>query len=85
MEKTVVTYIKTATGFGPSAGVTNATIKVIREAVGNRMKIQASGGIKTYTVAELLLDAGADLVGTSHAPEIVRDAGMAYASQNKAG
>jgi|YelNatPaOPRAMG01_1025707.scaffolds.fasta_scaffold17491_4 deoxyribose-phosphate aldolase len=65
-------YIKTSTGFGPR-GVTTEDVIAIREAVGERLKIKASGGIRTLEQALELMKAGASLIGTSSARAIVEE------------
>lgn len=64
------TYIKTCTGFA-GGGATVNDIKLIRHAVGNKMKIKASGGIRSAADAFDLIAAGADTLGTSRGIEIV--------------
>ncbi len=64
-------FIKTATGFGPR-GASLEDVIVMRAAVGNRMGIKASGGIRERKFAQELVDAGADLIGTSSGPHLVQ-------------
>lgn len=66
-------YVKTSTGFGP-AGATVADVALLRRVVGRRLGVKAAGGIRTYTDAVALLEAGADLLGTSHTDAILREA-----------
>jgi len=62
--ETHVDYIKTSTGFnGPGASVDN--IKLLRANLPDTIKIKASGGINTKELAESLILAGADIIGTS--------------------
>lgn len=63
-------FVKICTGMGPR-GASVGDVKLIREAVGNSIKIKAAGGVTTRAEAEALLTAGADRLGTSHAPEII--------------
>lgn len=63
-EKAGVDFIKTSTGYGPR-GVKIKDIKWIKEIVGNRMKIKASGGVRNRLQALKLIKAGADRIGTS--------------------
>jgi len=65
-------YIKTSTGFGPR-GVTPEDIMTIKEAVGDRVKVKASGGVRTLKQALDLIKAGASLIGTSSARAIVEE------------
>jgi deoxyribose-phosphate aldolase len=59
-----VDFIKTSTGLS-TGGATVEDIKLIRETVGNTVKIKASGGIKDYETAVKMIEAGADRIGTS--------------------
>lgn len=63
-------FIKTSTGFG-SGGATIADVKLMRNVVGNQLKIKASGGIKDYKTAQAFIEAGADRLGVSAGVAIV--------------
>jgi len=63
-------YVKTSTGFGPG-GANVEDVWLIKIASRGRIKIKASGGIKTYEQALNLIEAGADLIGTSSGPAIM--------------
>lgn len=65
-------YVKTCTGFGPR-GVTVDDVVTIRGAVGDRVGIKASGGIRTAVQAVILWAFGADILGTSSAKEIYEE------------
>jgi deoxyribose-phosphate aldolase len=45
----------------------------MRKVVGNGMGVKAAGGIRTWSDAKAMLDAGANRIGTSAAPEITED------------
>lgn len=62
-------YVKTSTGFHGSTD--EEMVKHIRALLPPKMKIKASGGIRTRDQVERLLAAGADRIGTSSALEIV--------------
>jgi len=64
-------FVKTCTGYGPR-GVIPDDIKKIKEHVGNKKKIKASGGIRTYEQAVELIKLGATRLGTSRGVEIVK-------------
>jgi deoxyribose-phosphate aldolase len=69
-ERAGAAYIKTSTGlFGGAA--TTADVAVIREAVGDRLGIEAAGGIRDFRTAAALIGAGADRIGSSASPAIV--------------
>jgi deoxyribose-phosphate aldolase len=57
-------YVKTSTGFGP-AGATVDDVRLMKQAVAGRAKVKASGGIRDWTTARAMLEAGADRIGTS--------------------
>ena len=54
--------MKTSTGFG-TGGATADDVRLMRKTVDDRLKVKASGGIRSYHDAILLLDAGADRIG----------------------
>jgi deoxyribose-phosphate aldolase len=56
-------FVKTSTGFGPG-GATLADVRLLRRAAG-ALGVKASGGIRSAREARVLLDAGADRLGTS--------------------
>jgi len=64
-----IDFIKTCTGYGPR-GVTVEDIIKIKNHVGDRIKIKASGGIKTMAFAEQLIGAGADRLGIGSASSL---------------
>jgi len=64
--------VKTNTGFG-SRGVSPEDIKIIKETVGSRLKIKASGGIRTAEQAIQLIKLGADILGTSAGVAILKE------------
>jgi deoxyribose-phosphate aldolase len=65
-------YVKTSTGFGPQ-GATIEDVKLMKLTVGSQMKIKAAGGIKTLDDALMLLEAGADRIGTSNGVSIMKE------------
>lgn len=67
-----IDFIKTCTGYGPR-GVTVEDIAKIKKHVGDRIKIKASGGIKTYEFCKQLIDAGADRIGCSNSINIIKE------------
>jgi deoxyribose-phosphate aldolase len=64
-------FIKTSTGFS-SAGANVETIQLMKKNVPNSIKIKASGGIRTLAEAELMIEAGADRIGTSSGVAMVQ-------------
>ena len=66
-------FLKTSTGFGPG-GATEADVRLLREAAGDRCGVKASGGVRDLAFAERLLAAGADRLGSSAGVALVRAA-----------
>jgi deoxyribose-phosphate aldolase len=67
-----VDYVKTSTGYAEKGASVHA-VKLIRAHLAVSIKIKASGGIKTYSFAKELLDAGADRLGCSSSVQIVKE------------
>lgn len=57
-------FVKTSTGFG-SGGATFEAVKTIRNTIGQRAQIKASGGIKTKETALKYISMGVNRLGTS--------------------
>ncbi|MBR4872558.1 MAG: deoxyribose-phosphate aldolase [Clostridia bacterium] len=64
-------YIKTSTGFS-TAGATREDVKLMRENVGEGVKVKAAGGIGNLRDAEEFLALGADRLGTSRVVKEVK-------------
>jgi len=58
-------YVKTSTGFSAAGGTTVHAIELMQRAVGGRLGIKASGGIRTADQARALIKAGATRLGLS--------------------
>jgi deoxyribose-phosphate aldolase len=67
-----VDFLKTSTGYA-AVGATLEAVALIRKHLTNSIKIKASGGIKSYTFAKQLIDAGADRLGCSSSLKIVAE------------
>lgn len=65
-------FVKTSTGFG-SEGATLEHVSLMSETVGKKMKVKASGGIRSYGKAKKMIDAGADRIGASSSVKIVEE------------
>lgn len=63
-------FFKTCSGLGPR-GATLDDVKLVREAVGNQIKIKVAGGIRTHDQAVAFIEAGANRIGTSKAIDIL--------------
>lgn len=57
-------FIKTSTGFG-TTGATVEDVKIMKETVGDGVKIKAAGGIRDWETCAAMIDAGAERIGTS--------------------
>lgn len=66
-------FVKTSTGYGPSGATVN-DVKLMRDTVGDKLGVKASGGIRTAKDAIALLNAGANRIGTSAGPAIIEEA-----------
>lgn len=64
-------FVKTSTGFN-TGGATIADIKLMREVVGPKMGVKASGGIRDTETARAMIAAGATRIGTSSGINIVK-------------
>jgi deoxyribose-phosphate aldolase len=58
-------YVKTSTGFHPTGGASVGAVRLMRETVGDRLGVKASGGIRDTATALAMLDAGASRLGLS--------------------
>lgn len=67
-------FVKTSTGFGPG-GATVEDVRLLAEAAAGRVRVKASGGIRTLEQALAMLAAGADRVGTSAGLAILAEFG----------
>lgn len=65
-------FVKTSTGFGPS-GATVEDVRLLKQSVSEKVKVKAAGGIRTWQQAKVLLEAGADRLGTSSAKAILSE------------
>ena len=65
-------FVKTSTGFS-FAGATQKDVQLIRKTVGPDMGVKASGGVKTLSDLNRLVQAGANRIGTSNALSIINE------------
>ncbi|MGC8816942.1 MAG: deoxyribose-phosphate aldolase [Candidatus Hadarchaeum sp.] len=65
-------FVKTATGFGPS-GATVYQVYLMRKAVGENFGVKASGGIRSLRDALLMIATGANRIGSSSSVRIVEE------------
>lgn len=64
-------FVKTSTGFS-TAGAKAEDVKLMREVVGDKLGVKASGGIHTKAEALEMIEAGASRLGTSASIDIVK-------------
>ena len=65
-------FVKTSTGFG-TGGASPEDVRLMKKTVGDKLKVKASGGIRSYHDAILMLDAGADRIGASSGVAIISE------------
>lgn len=71
-EKAGADFVKTSTGFS-TAGAKLDDVKLMRETVGDRLGVKASGGIHSKAEALAMIDAGASRLGVSATVAILTD------------
>jgi deoxyribose-phosphate aldolase len=65
-------FVKTSTGFG-TGGASPEDVRLMKKTVGDKLRVKASGGIRSYHDAILMLDAGADRIGASSGVAIISE------------
>ena len=63
-------FIKTSTGFGTS-GARAEDVRLMKETVGDLVKVKAAGGIRDWETCAAMIDAGAERIGTSSSSAIL--------------
>lgn len=58
-------FVKTSTGFHPAGGASTHAVALMRETVGDRLGVKASGGIRDAAAAQAMIEAGANRLGLS--------------------
>jgi deoxyribose-phosphate aldolase len=68
--------VKTSTGMDPKVDLDKKAehVRIMRKAVGQGFPIKAAGGIRTMADVEKMVEAGADIIGTSAGVEIMTGA-----------
>jgi deoxyribose-phosphate aldolase len=69
-----VDFVKTSTGFG-GGGATPETVALMKRSVGEGVQVKASGGIRDYPTARMMIEAGATRLGVSAGVAIAEQAG----------
>lgn len=65
-------YIKTSTGFG-TFGATVEDVRLMKQMVGEQVKVKAAGGIRDLDTAMTMIEAGAERIGTSAGVKIIEE------------
>jgi deoxyribose-phosphate aldolase len=68
-----IDYLKTSTGYAEKGASVDA-VKLFRKHLPDQVQIKASGGIRDYATAKLMIDAGATRIGCSAGVAIVSGA-----------
>ncbi len=63
-------FIKTSTGFG-TGGATLEDVRLMKQTVGDKVKVKAAGGIRDADTFLAMIDAGAERIGTSAGVKII--------------
>lgn len=64
-------FVKTSIGFG-TGGATFEDVKLMKEVVGNKAQVKASGGVKNFKTVKKYIELGATRLGTSSGIEIIK-------------
>lgn len=67
-----VDFVKTSTGFN-SEGATTHAVKIMRETVGDKLGVKASGGIRDLKKSMDMIDSGASRLGVSAGIDIIKE------------
>ncbi|QGU04924.1 deoxyribose-phosphate aldolase [Corynebacterium comes] len=70
-ERAGADFVKTSTGFHPAGGATVHAVGLMHAAVGGRLGIKASGGIRDTATALAMIDAGATRLGCSSSAAVL--------------
>ncbi len=65
-------FIKTSTGFGTS-GADAEDVRLMKQTVGDAVKVKAAGGIRDWETCKKMLEAGAERIGTSSSIKICEE------------
>lgn len=63
-------FVKTSTGFGPG-GADVRHVRLMKETVGDRLRVKASGGIRDRETLLAMIEAGASRIGTSQGVSLI--------------
>lgn len=71
-EEAKAAFVKTSTGFS-HGGAQVCDVALMKQTVGERMQVKASGGIRDYKAAVAMIEAGASRIGASASVAIVKE------------
>ena len=83
-ERAGADFVKTSTGFHPAGGATLEAVQAMADAVGGRLGVKASGGIRDRETALAMIEAGATRLGVSSYRALLGDAGERTADADDA-
>jgi deoxyribose-phosphate aldolase len=58
-------FVKTSTGFHPAGGASVHAVRLMKQTVGDRAQVKASGGVRSFADALAVIEAGATRLGVS--------------------
>ncbi|WP_164668568.1 deoxyribose-phosphate aldolase [Virgibacillus doumboii] len=70
VKETGADFVKTSTGFS-GGGATIEDVKLMRQTVGDKMGVKASGGVRDLETTKAMIDAGATRIGASAGVDII--------------
>jgi len=65
-------FVKTSTGFHPAGGASAEAVRLIKKHA-QGLQIKAAGGVRDWATAKIMLETGADRLGTSNSVAILRE------------
>jgi deoxyribose-phosphate aldolase len=65
-------FVKTSTGFN-TGGATVSDVRLMKEVVGDKLEVKASGGVRDLNTAKEMIEAGATRLGTSSGIKIAKE------------
>ena len=70
-EKAGADFVKTSTGFA-GGGATPEDVKLMKDTVGDRLEVKASGGVRNLEDFNKMIEAGATRIGASAGVQIIK-------------
>lgn len=67
-------FVKTSTGFHKAGGASTKAVQLMRQTVGPSIGVKASGGIRSFNDAMVMIEAGASRIGASATAAILAGA-----------